>query len=303
MNVVPRACPVCGSKDGGTLFKEERLDPKAVTALTYASRKEPEFMSHRLIRCGTCHTVFVPYPPGEAALRKAYEDADFDSGREAEDAAASYARALQPYFARLDQREAAIEVGAGTGAFLPYLQRAGFSRVQGIEPSQAAIDAAPSDVKALITHGVFDAETIASDSCSAFFCFQTMEHVLEPKALMLAANTALKPGGVAALVTHDYSAFLNRVLGAHSPIIDIEHLQLFCPPSLEYLMKECGFEQVEVRSFKNRYRIGYWLRLLPLPSKTKRALIALLDRLGLADLHLSANVGNVLTVGWKAPRA
>jgi hypothetical protein len=54
-----------------------------------------------------------------------------------------------------------------------------------------------------------------------------MEHVLDPKVIALPAFRLLRPGGAFVTVTHDHRGRLNRLLGRRSPIIDIEHLQLF----------------------------------------------------------------------------
>ena len=75
------------------------------------------------------------------------------------------------------------------------------------------------------------------------------------------------------LVNHNYDAFLNRILGARSPIIDVEHLQLFCPGSLWHLLCAAGYDVVASTSFPNTYPLRYWLRLLPLPAGAKRILL------------------------------
>ena len=62
-----------------------------------------------------------------------------------------------------------------------------------------------------------------------------------------------------ALVTHNVDAPLNRLLGRRSPIIDIEHLQLFSPNNLSFLLRQACFERVTVQSFQNCYPMWYWL--------------------------------------------
>ncbi len=68
-------------------------------------------------------------------------------------------------------------------------------------------------------------------------------------------------------MTHDYRAPINRLLGRRSPIIDIEHMQLFCPASLDRLLGEAGFADIAIRAIRNRYPLRYWLRLRPLPAR------------------------------------
>src|SRR5262249_31592227 len=118
MTDAPRSCPVCGTgSDKATLFMEEHIDSGRLSAFSYASRKEPEFMCHRLILCPTCDLVYVAEPPGSDELARAYHVASFDSSEEADDAAAAYIRAIRPTLDRLKRKEAALEIGAGTGIF------------------------------------------------------------------------------------------------------------------------------------------------------------------------------------------
>lgn len=254
-------------------------------------------MSYRLMRCSTCRTIYAAEAPRLDLLATVYRNADYDTAIEAEFAATTYASALQPALARLKQRGKLLEIGTGTGIFLDRLAKEGFEERIGIEPSRAAIDAASPSVRPLIREGIFDPADFTAGSVSMVCCFQTLEHVPDPRSLAEATFRLLEPGGVLALITHDVTAPINRLLGRRSPVIDIEHLQLFCPASLRYLLAGAGFSKTHIAPIKNTYPLRYWLRLAPLP--LKRQILRAIASLGLADLNVSANVGNILTVAWK----
>ncbi len=128
-------------------------------------------------------------------------------------------------------------------------------------------------------------------------CCMTIEHVPDPAALCRDAHGLLAPGGMLMLVCHDRRAPLNRALGARSPIMDIEHLQLFSQPSVRALLERTGFGDVSVRRITNRYPLHYWLKLAPLPRRVKRALVAGARRGPLRSLALSLPVGNLVAIG------
>lgn len=295
-----RPCPVCAAPSAqAPVFLEESIDPARLSAASFASRKEPEFMSHRLVRCPHCELVYVPHPPAQSELAQAYHEASYDSAEEAKDAAAAYGRAIAPALARLPQKGAALEIGTGTGVFLEHLAGQGFAQLTGVEPSVAAIEAAPAHRRAWIREGIFREADFQPASFDLICCFMTMEHVADPTEIATSAMRLLRPGGAFVTVTHDYQSWVNRLLGSRSPIIDVEHMQLFCGKSLRELFTRSGYTELQLRAFINRYALNYWLRLMPLPGPLKRAAGAVLQGTGLGKAKMGANVGNLICAGFK----
>lgn len=294
-----RPCPVCTNRDYAH-FADEHIDHAKLDDFAYASRKQPEFMCLRLVRCLGCDLVYAPEPTSLEKLSESYSHAAFDSSQEANAAARSYAKALKPYIARIPHRHAAVDVGAGSGPLLPLLAAEGFAPVIGIEPSRAAIDAAPEEVKSLLREGMFTPQMLESVRSSLICSFMTLEHVSDPGVLVADAHTLLESGGMVAVVVHDWRAPLNRLLGLKSPIIDVEHLQLFSPESLRRLLESRGYRDVQVKSITNSYALRYWVRLTPLPVRLKNLIIRTLECLRIADVHLPFRVGNMLGTGFKA---
>ncbi len=295
---IERLCPVCGS-NSRIQFADERIDHYKISDYTYASRKQPEFMCLRLTRCKDCDLVYAPTPPTYDALLTAYSEAAFDSGIEAKAAALSYSKALIPYINNLTGRSAAVDVGAGSGPLLPWLCEQGFSEVIGIEPSRAAIDAAPLSVKPMLREGMFKPAMLADVKPSLICSFMTLEHLSDPGEFVNSAYDLLEPGGMLAVVVHNWRGYLNRLLGLHSPIIDVEHLQLFSPKSVQKLFERTGFVSLDIHSISNAYPLRYWLRLTPLPLRIKTKITDVLTYMGLSDKHVSLRVGNLLAIGIK----
>lgn len=295
-----RPCPVCQTGfDKAKLFIEKNIDSTKLSGFSFSSRKEPEYMCHRLVQCPTCDLVYVDQPPGEDELAHAYHVADYDSSEEANDAAASYIRAIRPTLGALARRQSALEIGTGTGIFLECLSREGFSELVGVEPSSAAIAAAPEYRRAWIREGMFEEKDFAPASFDLICCFMTMEHVHDPDVIASAAFRLLHPGGVFVTVTHDYRSLVNRLLGNRSPIIDIEHMQLFSKRSVRHLFESAGYADVTVKPFVNTYSLRYWMRLAPLPRGIKSAVSSLMASIGLDNVKLGVNVGNLITTGFK----
>ena len=256
-------------------------------------------MSHKLVRCSNCDLVYVPAPPRQEELAQAYHVAEYDSAQEAQDASTAYALAIAPVLSKLVSCDSALEIGTGTGIFLQHLKDSGFKQLVGIEPSKAAIAAADPSRRSWIQEGIFQESEHAANSFDLICCFMTMEHVANPAAIAQSAFNLLKPGGAFVIVTHDWRSWINRILGKRSPIIDVEHMQLFSHKNLQLLFANTGYQQVSLRAFANRYTLKYWLRLFPFPNSIKRALSRLLAVIGLEEMKISLNVGNVISSGFK----
>lgn len=300
MKNVSRSCPLCGKRDQSVLYAESTVDRAQLTQYSFASRKDPEYMNHRLMLCTRCDMLYVSEIAGVADLTEEYGLAAFDSQVEASYAAQSYIRLLLPVIESLPDRVGALDIGTGDGAFLEQLlERGRMTHVEGVEPSIAPIEAASPQIRGLIRQGMFVAGLYPPVTFSLVSCFQTIEHVDDPAALCRECHKILKPGGVLAIIAHNRRGFVNRMLGRKSPIFDIEHLQLFTPESLKRLFENAGFRSVVVRSFWNTYPVSYWARLFPFPPLIKRVVIRALQSTGLGRIPVSFPVGNVGAVGYR----
>ncbi len=299
-----RNCPLCGSADKTTVRYKANFDESKLDDFAFASRKLPELMHLTLVECPGCHLLYASPALTADFLANAYGEASYDSTSEATYASGTYAAELPRILnGRVSPLGTALEVGSGNGTFLASLRKAGFASVIGVEPSVAAANYAKPDVRPLIRLGMFDPKDFEPGSLSMFACFQTIEHVENPRDLCEAASRLLAPGGAIYLVGHDRESLVNRCMGTKSPIFDIEHQQLFSRKSMRFLLESTGFTGVEITTIRNRYPLSYWLKLLPLPGGLKRNLIKMTAASGMGELTIALNVGNLAAVGYKPKRA
>lgn len=294
-----RVCPVCRTCEESKLFADAKIDAVQLGQFAFASRKVPEYMHHRLQLCRRCDVVFASPVPDVSELQAAYETAAFDTQVEAAQAAQTYCKALQSVFERLPDRQGALDIGTGDGAFLWELQQSGFRDLRGIEPSAAPLAIARAEVRGCIVQGLFEPGRFPSNTFSLVTCFQTIEHVDDPLGLCREAFQLLKPGGALCLVGHNRRALSAKLLGRWSPIYDIEHLQLFSPRGMERLLTLAGFDSISVRSLWNCYPLVYWTRLFPMPRGLKRVLTSGLNATGLGRMSFVLPAGNLLAIGFK----
>lgn len=276
---------------------EARIDAARLDEFTFASRKRPEGMHHRLVECGRCGLAYANPAPRSEVLADAYAGAAYDTTEESAYAAASYAALLPGLLGRLPAQGAALDIGAGDGAFLRELLTAGFSDVVGVEASRAPVAAADASVRPHLRQSSFRASDFEAGQFRLVTCFQTLEHLAEPLEVCRGAAGLLRDGGALLVVAHDRSAPVNRILGRRSPIYDIEHMQLFCPRSLRGLLERAGLDEVTLRRISNRYPLRYWARLLGVPDRALARGAPIRGRVGGVAVTLA--VGNLAAVGIK----
>ena len=100
----------------------------------------------------------------------------------------------------------------------------------------------------------------------------------QPQQFFVDAFRLLKPGGILMIAAHNHRHWLMRLLGKKSPIIDIEHLQIFSPPSLQFALHQAGFQKTQIHALQNRYPLHYWVKLLPIPRSIKNPVLSFLKQ-------------------------
>ena len=187
-----RACPLCGSADQSRVVAESNIDLQKLDRFAFASRKSPEHMHPRLIECVDCGLLYGSPVPSSETLAHAYQNADFDSATEAHCASSTYANQIRHIVPHLPDRNGALDIGAGDGAFLEQLLGLGFQNVVGIEPSEAPYAAAKTEIRKRLRLGLFRPTDFRPGEFALVTCFQTMEHVPDPLEIARGAYSLIE---------------------------------------------------------------------------------------------------------------
>ncbi len=292
-------CPICKNYKENLIFLKENIIKNRINKFSFSSRKIPEFMNFQLVKCNKCGLIFANKTPDFEKIKKLYNETDFVSEQDALDASQTYFKYLKRNL-KLEARNNALEIGTGSGVFLSFLKKLGFVKVIGVEPSEKAINLADKKIKRKIINGMFEETKIKKNFFNLICCFMTMEHVYNPDKTLAKSYRSLKKGGAIALVTHNAGNTLHKILGKKSPIIDIEHLQLFSKRSIKFALKNNGFKNIRIIEIKNSYHLNYWINLLPIPKIVKNIFqVALTKYFPFLNGKLTLNVGNIMVIAKK----
>ena len=281
-------CPACLSK--GSLRYPEKLEDNLFNDLTFASRKRPELMHYDLFECENCKTLFTNRNVNLSQLLKNYEIAEYDSNVEAKYAAKTYVKNLQKALPKF--KGSILDIGAGDGAFLSASLGVLATSNLGIEPSIKAIAKNDDNRVNIKNIAIEDLET--NEKFDLVTCFQTIEHLNNPREFITNIKRFIKPGGYFAISCHNRLSLTNKILGEKSPIFDVEHLQVFTDQGIEKLFSGLNFKIVYSNKYRNKYPLSYWLKIAPVGEKVKDFVET---KKKLFGLGISINVGNHMIVG------
>jgi SAM-dependent methyltransferase len=134
-----------------------------------------------------------------------------------------------------------LDIGAGTGAFVAYMQQKGWE-VTGLEPDETARERARTDhrVQLLDTD---ELSRLPADSFDAVTLWHVLEHVHALHAYIEQLKTLIRRDGRIFIAVPNYTSYDARVYGEAWAAYDVpRHLYHFSPDAMERLLEQHGLQ-------------------------------------------------------------
>ena len=224
-------------------------------------RPRPRFHKHGFdwTECGSCGTCYMNPRPTETILADYYAGSElYAYWAEHVFPASDAARREKIHAPRLDRivaecdrlgiaRGTLLEVGAGYGTFCSLAaQRGAFSRIIAIEPTVDHDGCRCGPRVQWIARRIEEVSDDELPPVDVACSFETIEHLLNPRAFVEDCGRRLRGGGLLVLTCPNVRGFEVEVLGAAAPAVQPEHINLFHPDSLRGLVERCGLDVIEV---------------------------------------------------------
>ena len=238
-----RPCPVCGERFVAVMHQQRLVLPTEF-------RLPEEF---NVVICSLCGMTYSDVAINPESLTAYYRAETYAFGSEV-NASGSMGKhmpsscvdvprlrgVVKQLLRRFQSRDVRLlDVGCASGALLTLLEDAGFTDVQGIDPSLSAISAAnrighrawagvAEDV--LATMGMFDVVVFS----------HVLEHMSRPREAIERLREVLQPGGIVYAEVPDASRYAEFLV---EPFVDfnVEHINHFSIGHLDELFHACGF--------------------------------------------------------------
>jgi 2-polyprenyl-3-methyl-5-hydroxy-6-metoxy-1,4-benzoquinol methylase len=136
-----------------------------------------------------------------------------------------------------------LELGAGTGDTLSVILNSDELQTScfAVEPNPSMKPLlASNDIQMLTSKDLMD--TNFKNYFDVVICFEVLEHILEPQIFLEKINCNLQDFGYFFATTPNAQSFEVQLLREKSTTIDIEHISVLAPSSLQALAQKCGFQ-------------------------------------------------------------
>jgi SAM-dependent methyltransferase len=155
-----------------------------------------------------------------------------------------------------------LDIGCFTGEFLELLRQRG-ADVYGLELQSEAVSIAGGKLPGRIFKADVFSDNFPQIPCDIVTLMGVIEHVTDPVKLLRRSSSLLKEDGILMLQTPDSTSLLAGIMGKFWPPYEpVEHIHLFGRKSLERILLELGYGNIEFRPHWKKLPISYVYSML-----------------------------------------
>ena len=216
----------------------------------------------RIVKCLVCGLVYTNPLPTQATLEAMYagvEDPTYIKHIPARERTFRYnLKQIQRF---LPKGAELLDVGSYCGVFLRVAEELGYTAL-GLEPSKWAADYGTKNLGVRIVHGPIQRLDPRVKQFDVVTSWDVLEHFADPTTELARMYSLVKPNGVLALSTLDFSNWFPKVMGESWPWLMDMHLYYYSVDLLRDMFAKAGFELIHTRSYCHIISFSYFIQKL-----------------------------------------
>jgi 2-polyprenyl-3-methyl-5-hydroxy-6-metoxy-1,4-benzoquinol methylase len=243
-----------------------------------------ESRNYRFVRCRRCRLVFQNPQPLLEDLRRRYAEGYFNYELENEGNFFNLIKlglrdiCFDALAATIPGPRGFLDIGCATGILLAHMRNQGWE-VRGVEVCRESAEFGIKRRALDIFVGTLEEARMPEASFKVVHFSHLIEHVPDPRALLMEVHRLLAADGYAIVTTPNVDGFQARLFGRRWRSAIADHLFLFSKRTLERILAETGFQVLKVRTWGG-------LAKGAAPTWVKRPMDVLAKRLGFGDVVL-----------------
>lgn len=266
--------------------------------LCQSNQIESYLKSDRVLRCSSCGIVFLAPEQVPASLGDYYQNNVFYADNASNPvlvksmirAAHFYLKTIIKYLKPCPDK-LFIDMGSNYGVLVEEASRLGFGAI-GLEKNIFLVEAGRKRGLTISTQDL--AELNTTQAPLVITAMHVLEHLSDPRAFVEEVYKKLAPTGILAVAVPNIASYLAKKDGLSWRYIALEHLSYFSPEVLKRLLKQSGFEILEIRADNTNLAdlsIKKLLHYLVGPAITR-------DRFQMKNWQGRRSAGESISVSW-----
>ena len=271
-----RPCPACGGSERAPLFRQHFAKIEGVSIVG----------GYTVVACEHCGMVFADDIPTQAAFDRYYADASKyeypqRQGVESPFDVARFTEIADLFAAELPDRGLRIlDIGCSTGGLLVELQRRGYTRLTGIDPSVECVRIAHDRYELDVRCGTIESLEAWGEQYDCIILSGVLEHIRDVQHALAVLRSRLTPQGALFVEVPDACGFADWP-DAPFQAFSTEHVNFFTPQSLAYTLTRAGFDvPMTAQNARDQTATVTMANVSALALKSETTLLPIPDRTG-----------------------
>jgi SAM-dependent methyltransferase len=146
-----------------------------------------------------------------------------------------------------------LEIGPGPGWNLKYAKDNGYQPI-GIETSKKNVEYIERMHGIKCFNGPLEDANLEKNSIDNILLAHLIEHIVDPRKLILDIKNILKPNGTLLIYTPNSASYTERLIGDYNSFYNtLDHISFFSPKSITYLAKLAELEVIKSYTSEAHY--------------------------------------------------
>lgn len=287
-------CNLCSSEKYRVVYEATASLDNYPSDCTMTS---PEWgLRERIVKCQGCGLIYKnPLPPVSTLVHNYINMID-EKYLEEEAGRRISARSILKELKKLKKKGRVLDIGCATGFLLDEAKKDGW-KVYGVELSKWAADYTKNKFGIEVFQGSLRRANLPDRFFDAVILKDTLEHVYNPKEILIEIRRILRPDGIICLNTPNIDSLVSKLLRAKWWGIKDVHLYYFTRKTLYKLLDITGFKPVRCKFHSRTFSLRYWVERF---SKYNEVIFKILNyfvrNTALRDILLRINLGDQIEV-------
>lgn len=249
-------CNYCGSDSYSVVYKA-KYDKEKVPDLKEKFRSSGnETLVDQVVKCNNCGLMYVsPRLKSNLIVEGYSEGSDENFVSQAKGRELTFTKSMK-LIEKYAKKGKILDVGTAGGSFLHVAKKRGWE-VYGIEPNNWLCDWSKKHYGLDIKPGTLFDHKFENDYFDVVTLWDVLEHVPDPKSLLLEVNRILKKDGILVVNYPDIGSLISKLMGKKWVFLLSVHLFYFNPRTIKKMLTSTNFRSFLMKKHFQKLALGY----------------------------------------------